>query len=302
MRGITTGTLFMTLLLLVGSLATPSCQRPVQEEKASAKSDVGEKPLAQDPAVKDPPLASAIEAITQRGELRVGMQVGYVPFQMYGDRGDLIGLEVDLAEMAARRLNVALRVVRLTWQELIPSLLEGGTDVVMSGMTVTSERNVQVLFTIPVIETGRMFLVHGSNGDRFKNVEDLDKPGIFVVSTPGGLGELRLRELLPNASCREFPDRKRCIDEVLERRAHAFIDEEFSVRLACATHPRAFTSRFKPITYEPISWAVRPGDLHLLNWLNNFIRQVHGDGRLDGLKKKWLQDYFLDMRKPARGS
>jgi len=221
---------------------------------------------------------------------------------MYGDRGDLIGLEVDLAEMAARRLNVALRVVRLTWQELIPSLLDGGTDVVMSGMTVTSERNVQALFTIPVIETGRMFLVHASNGDRFKNVEDLDKTGTFVVSTPSGLGELRIRELLPNASYREFPDRKSCIDEVLEQRAHAFIDEEFSVRLACATHPRAFTSRFKSITYEPISWAVRPGDLHLLNWLNNFIRQVHGDGRLDGLKKKWLQDYFLDMRTPARGS
>jgi len=290
----------MILVFLVTGLVTLSCQRWSPEEKPSAKTDVGETLVKEASAMKEPSARSALEAITARGELRVGMQVGYVPFQMLGDDGDLIGLEVDLAEMAARRLNVVLRVVRLTWQELIPSLLEGRTDVVMSGMTVTSERNVQVLFTTPVIETGRMFLVHASNGQQFKNLEDLNKPGIFVVSTPGGLGKSRIRELLPNASYREFPDRKRSIDEVLERRAHAFIDEEFSVRLACTAHSRSLTSRFKPITYEPISWAVRPRDLHWLNWLNNFIQQIRRDGRLDGLKKKWLRDYFLDISAPVK--
>lgn len=300
MRRNKAGTLFVILLFLVGSPAMLSCQRSSPEEKARAKSEIKERPIVEPPAVENLASQGTLEAIARRGELRVAMQVGYVPFQMHGDRGDLIGLEVDLAEMAARRLNVVLRVVRLTWQELIPSLLEGGTDIVMSGMTVTSERNVQALFTIPVVETGRMFLVHMSRGGQFKNLEDLDKQGIFVVSTPGGLGEVRMSELLPNASYREFPDRKRAVDEVLERRAHAFIDEEFSVRLACAMHPQDLVSRFKPITYEPVSWAVRPGDLHWLNWLNNFIRQIHGDGRLESLKKKWLQDYFLDYSRPAK--
>jgi polar amino acid transport system substrate-binding protein len=290
----------MISVFLVGGLGTLSCQRWSPEEKPSAKTDVRESHFKDTSAAKKPKRQSTLEAITARGELRVGMQVGYVPFQMYGENGDLIGLEVDLAEMAASRMNVVLRVVRLTWQELIPSLLEGRTDVVMSGMTATPERNIQVLFTIPVIETGRMFLVHASNEQQFKNLEDLDKPGTFIVSTPGGLGGLRVRELLPNASYREFPDRKSSINEVLERRAHAFIDEEFSVRLACAMHSRTLTSRFKPITYEPVSWAVRPRDVHWLNWLNNFIRQIHHDGRLDSLKKKWLRDYFLDISTPGK--
>lgn len=287
----------VTLLVIVGSLAMPSCQSPASKEKVQAKSEVREKPPAEVPAVKEAATASALEAITRRGELRVGMQVGYVPFQMQGNQGDLIGLEVDLAEMAARRLNVVLRVVRLTWQELIPSLLEGGTDVVMSGMSVTSERNLQVLFTAPVVETGRMFLVHSSSEGQFKDLESLNKQGVFIVSTPGGMGELRIRELLPKASHREFPDRKGSIGEVLDRRAHAFIDQEFSIRLACAMYPQALTGRFKPITYEPISWAVRPDDLHWLNWLNHFIGQIKGDGRLESLKKKWLQDYFLDINR-----
>ena len=300
MYRITIGPMFMALLLLLASLASVSCQRSTPEEKTPSKTDVREKPSMEVAAVRDAPATSALQAIIRRGELRVGMQVGYVPFQMHGHDGNLVGLDVDLAEMVARSLNVVLRVVRLTWQELIPSLLEGKTDVVMSGMTVTPERNVQVLFTLPVLETGRMFLVHASNAEQFKNLEDLDKQGIFIVSTPGGLGEIRIRELLPKASYREFPDRKRSIGEVLERRAQAFIDEEFSIRLACATHPHILTSRFKPVTYEPMSWAVRPGDLHWLNWLNNFIRKIHGDGRLESLKKKWLQDYFLDMNAAAK--
>jgi polar amino acid transport system substrate-binding protein len=230
----------------------------------------------------------------------VGMQVGYVPFQMLGNDGSLIGLDMDLASMVARNLNVNLRVVRLNWQELIPSLLEGKIDVVMSGMTVMPERNLQVAFTIPVAVTGRMFLIHRTNEHKFKAIEDLDREGIFVVSGPGGLGEFKLRELLPKASYREFTDRKQAVAEVREKRAHACIDEEFSIRLACANYPDTLTSSFKAVTYEPVAWAVQPADFHWANWLDNFIRKIHGDGRLDNLKKKWFQDFFLDMRSPTR--
>ena len=168
MHRITIGAMFMALLLLLASLASVSCQRSTPEEQTPSKTDVREKPSMEVAALRDASATSALQAIIQRGELRVGMQVGYVPFQMHGHDGNLVGLDVDLAEMAARSLNVVLRVVRLTWQELIPSLLEGKTDVVMSGMTVTPERNVQVLFTLPVLETGRMFLVHASNAEQFR--------------------------------------------------------------------------------------------------------------------------------------
>lgn len=226
----------------------------------------------------------------------MGMQVGYVPFQMHGPEGAAVGLDVDLAEMVSRCLNVNLRIVSQTWQELIPSLLEGATDVVMSGMTVTPERNAQVMFTLPVMETGRMFLVHVANAESLRRIQDLDQPGIFVVSWPGSLGQIRLKELLPEAAHRQFAERKLALAEVLEKRAHAMIDEEFSIRLACATYSDKLVSSFKPITCEQVAWAIRPNDPHWLNWLDNFIRTIQKDGRLDDLKAKWLRDYFLDIR------
>jgi polar amino acid transport system substrate-binding protein len=223
------------------------------------------------------------------------MQVGYVPFQMTGTDGNPIGLDVDAGEMVARDLMVNLKIVRLSWQELIPSLLKGEIDVIMSGMQVTPTRNAEVLFTDPLLETGRMFLVHKSNAARFQKFKDLNQSGVFVVSTASGLSGLPVREVLSLASYREFPSRKLAVTEVLEKRAHALIDEEFFIRYTSASQPESFVARFDPITYERIAWAVRPGETHWLNWLNNFIGMIQRDGRLDRLKKKWLHDYFLDI-------
>lgn len=289
----------LVMLVLVAGAVAVSCQDTATREQAVTKQE-SEKaspppPQSQSPPAANPVAGGVIQLVKQRGELRVGMQVGYVPFQMPGTEGKLIGFDVDTAELAARSLNVQLRIVRLTWPELIPSLLDGTSDIVMSGMTVTPERNMDVVFTIPVLESGRMFLVHNANAQRFKKFEDLNQPGIFVVSWPGGLGSLRLRQILPKASYREFPNRGRALTEVIEKRAHALVDDEFGIRQGVSTYPEALASGFKPLTYEPIAWAIPPGDPHWLNWLNNLIRVIRKDGRLDELKKKWLQDYFLDI-------
>ncbi len=293
--------LILSLCLVLGFTAF-SCRSPEPEPKEPLKIPDASKASGEKPAEPTSPRDGVLQAIKHRGELRVGMQIGYVPFQMQGSGGQLEGLEVEAAELVARALKVNLRVVRLNWQDLIPSLLAGETDVVISGMSVTPERSLQVMFTVPVLETGRMFLVHRSNADRFKKLDDLDQPGVFIVSGPGGTGDLRLKHILPNAAYREFPDRTGALEEVLQQRAHAFIDEEVFVRLAISMNPDKLSCGFRLITYEPIAWAVKPGECHWLNWLDHFIRLIQKDGRLEELKKKWLRDYFLDMGSRSRKS
>lgn len=282
-----------------------SCSWPDPERSEQGDRSIVEKAKHEAPGLQgkssQPTPDSTIAAIKKRGELRVGMQVGYVPFEMIGPGGSLTGFDVDAAELVARDLMVQVKIVRGNWQELIPSLLNGETDVIMSGMTVTSSRNTEVLFTEPVLETGRMFLVHTSHASRFKKFKDLNQQGVFIVSGPSGLGTLSVREVLPNASYREFPDRNGALEEVLQNRAHALIDEEFFIRYASASQSGSLIPRFEPITYERIAWAVRPGDIHWLNWLNNFIGMARHNGRMDELRKKWLHDYFLDIR-PKRQS
>jgi len=284
-----------SFLCTVVALVTLSCQRN------DIKKSEGQEPAALSASSRDGSIPKAdltrgiLQAIRDRGELRVGMQVGYVPFQMLGPQGSLVGFDVDAAQILSRAMGVGLRIVRQNWEELIPSLLEGKTDVVMSGLTITPQRNFEVVFAIPLLETGRMFLVHQKNAERFRKFSDLDAPGVFVVSVPGASGKLRLREMLTRAGFREFPDREAALNEVIQGRAHAYVHEEFDIRLACAKRPDVLIGRFTPLTFEPIAWAIAPGDGHWLNWLNNIILNWQRDGTLDELNKKWLQDYYLDI-------
>ena len=45
----------------------------------------------------------------------------------------------------------------------------------------------------------------------------------------------------------------------------------------------------KPFTFEPLAWAIRKGDQDTLNWFNNYLRQIKGDGSYDRLYKKWFE-------------
>jgi polar amino acid transport system substrate-binding protein len=215
------------------------------------------------------------------------MQAGYTPFQIQDSDGQIIGLDVDAAGMVAQALGVRLRIVRQDNRELIPSLLRGKTDVIMSALSITPERNAKVLFTRPVLETGRMFAVHREYAESFQQLSHLNRGGLLLVSGPSGYGNLKAEEAIPLAACRELPDSRSALDEVIQGRAHAYVDEEFAVRMACAKYPDLLVGRFEQFTYEPIAWAIRPDDIHWLNWLNNFIDMMRHDGALDALQKKW---------------
>lgn len=233
------------------------------------------------------PAQGTLDVIRSRGELRVGMQAGYMPFQIPASDGRPIGLEVDAASLVAQALGVRLRIIRQENRELIPSLLRGKTDVIMSALSITPERNAQVVFTRPVLDTGRVFAVHRDHAESLQQFRDLNRTGLLVVSGLAGCGKFKTKESLPLAACRELPDSRSALDEVIQGRADAYVDEEFAVRMACAKHPDILVGRFEPFTYEPIAWGIRPGDVHWLNWLNNFIDSMQYDGTLEALRKKW---------------
>ncbi|TET92174.1 MAG: transporter substrate-binding domain-containing protein, partial [Desulfobacteraceae bacterium] len=79
--------------------------------------------------------------------------------------------------------------------------------------------------------------------------------------------------------------------------ADAFIYDEPQVRVNAAKYKDTTIGLFEPLTYEPLAWAIRKGDPDFLNFLNNFLRQVRGDGRWDQLKQKWFVDFVEEMAK-----
>ncbi len=48
---------------------------------------------------------STLETILQRGELLVGMEAGYIPFEMADKKGEFIGFDIDVAKEMAKAME-----------------------------------------------------------------------------------------------------------------------------------------------------------------------------------------------------
>ncbi len=126
---------------------------------------------------------SAIEQIAKRGVLRVGMDV-FVPWAMKDKKGELIGLEIDIARRLAEDMGVKVEFVPTEWSGIIPSLIAGKFDLIIGGMTVTAERNLKINFTNPYYYTGQGLLANRKMTEGF-TIDDFNKPEVTLAARLG---------------------------------------------------------------------------------------------------------------------
>ncbi|MEZ4468740.1 MAG: transporter substrate-binding domain-containing protein [bacterium] len=248
--------------------------------------------LAPPARAEDPDLwqRSTLNEIIRRGELRVGLEPGYVPFEMVDPAsGELVGFDVDIAQLMARSMGVRLKIVRLDWSGIMPALLASQFDVVMSGMTITPERNLWVNFSDPYLVAGQTILLRPPLAEKVKSYKDLDSPAYLVVTKPGTTAHDAVKRLLPQARVQLFESEAAGVAEVKAGRADAFVFDLPFNALAHARDPAALAFLQTPFTHERIGWAIRKGDPDFLNWLNHFLAQIKGDGRYDALYERWFR-------------
>lgn len=232
---------------------------------------------------------STLHEILQRGELRVGLEVGYMPFEMRDKKGNIIGFDVDLARLMAKTMGVELTIVNTQWDGIIPALLTEKFDLLMGGMTITPERNLQVNFADPYIQIGQTALLHPRNKDAVTDFSQLNDPQYTIAVKLGTTGEIAAKRMMPNANLRSFETEVDAMIEVRNGRADAFVYDQPYNLVYAAQFPDSIVHLSEPFTTEPLGWAVRKGDPDFLNWLNNFMRQIHNDGVYDALYHKWFE-------------
>ena len=166
---------------------------------------------------------STLQGIIKRGELRVGMEAGYMPFEMRDKSGRIIGFDVDIARLMARAMGVELKLVNTAWDGIIPSLLTDKFDVIIAGMTITPERNLQVNFTQPYMLIGQSIVLNKRHEKTVSSYRDLNDPK-FVISTKlGTTGDIAARRYLSRAQVRTYESESEAVTEVRNGRADAFV-------------------------------------------------------------------------------
>ncbi len=232
---------------------------------------------------------STIQTILKRGELRVGFESGYVPFEMTDKKGNFIGFDMDYGRRLAKAMGVKFVPVNTAWDGIIPALVTGKFDIIMGGMTITQERNLKISFADPYIIVGQTILLNSKLKDRVISYKDLNNPKYIVTSRMGTTGEQAIKKYIPKATYKGFESEAEAGMEVINGKADALVyDLPFCGFLYGSQGKGKTIFLSDPFTYEPLAWAINQGDPDFLNFLNNFLRQTKGDGFYDRLYKKWI--------------
>ncbi|MFB9888150.1 transporter substrate-binding domain-containing protein [Balneatrix alpica] len=239
---------------------------------------------------------STLNQILQRGELRVGLDVGYMPFEMKNKNGDIIGFDVDIAKAMAKAMGVKLTIVNTAWDGIIPALLTDKFDIIMGGMTITAERNLQVNFADPYLVIGQSLVVRKDLEGKVKTYKDLNSGDFKVTAKLGTTGQLAAERYLNKAEIRLFETESDAALEVVNGNADAFVyDLPFNAIYVQQNKGSVFHLG-EPFTYEPLGFAIRKGDPDFMNFINNFMRQIKGDGTYDRFYEKWFEsDAWLNQ-------
>ena len=235
--------------------------------------------------------ADTLAEIQKRGKLRIGMEPGYMPFELTNQKGEIIGFDVDMAKAMAAAMKVELELVSTAWDGIIPALLTDKFDVIMSGMTLTQERNLSVNFADPYILIGQSVLLKKELAGTVKSYKDLNNAKYTVASKLGTTGEQATKRMIPDAKYISYETEQEGVIELVNGKIDAFIyDLPFNAIAVNQKGQGKIVHLSEPFTKEPLAWAIRKGDPDFLNWLNNFMQQVKYDGVYDKIHQKWFKD------------
>ena len=253
-------------------------------------------------ALVAPVLASAgtLDEILDRGSLRVGLEPGYMPFEMTNQKGQIVGFDVDIARRMAKAMGVKLELVSTAWDGIIPALLTKKFDLIASGMTLTQGRNLKINFADPYIVVGQTILLRKELAGTVTSYRDLNDPKYKVVSKLGTTGEQAVKRMIPKATYISFETEQEGVMEVVNGKADAFVyDSPYCAVANIQKGEGKLVFLDKPFTFEPLAWGVRKGDPDFLNWLDNFLRQIKNDGTYDKIYHKWFRSdaWLKDLQK-----
>jgi polar amino acid transport system substrate-binding protein len=241
---------------------------------------------AQDQAVA---ASSVIEAIKQRGTLQVGLST-FVPWSMNSKDGELIGFEIDVAKKLAEDMGVEVEFVPTAWDGIIPALIAGKFDVIISGMTVTPERNLTINFTDAYAHSGMRLIANKKHQGKLSTMADFDSPDVTFSLRRGSTPVAYAKEVFPNAKLLLFDDDGASIQEVVNDNADATLGYEPNPSTWLLDYPDQIYLPFDDLLNAGSeAFALRKGDPDALNFFNNWIALRWQDGFLQERNDYWFR-------------
>ena len=233
---------------------------------------------------------SALEKIKQKGELVVGTSADYPPYEFHTEidgKDTIVGFDISIAQAIADKLGVSLKIVDMSFDNLLMSLANNEFDLVIAGLTADEERMKTTDFSDPYLESKNLILVRAEDAGKYQSLEDLKgvKGGAQTGSKPYGY-------------CVTYCGEENAVglakvqDLVMELEAGkldvVFLDYMTVLSYADVKDGLAAVDVNIPVTSDGYSIAVKKGNTELTEFVNGVLAELK--------EQNAIEQYIIDAK------
>ena len=255
------------------------------EEKTEAQAPAQETAVAK---------ARTVQEIKDSGVIRIGVFTDKAPFGYIDENGKNQGYDVYFTDRLAKDLGVKVEYISLDPASRVEYAETGKADIVAANFTVTPERAEKVDFSLPYMKVS--LGVVSPDGAVIKSVEEL-KDKTLIVSK-GTTAEYYFSKNHPEIKLQKYDSYTDAYNALLDGRGDAFSTDNTEV-LAWAKANPGFTVGIDSLgDVDTIAVAVQKGNIDLLNWINDEIKELAKENFFHEAYKATLEPIYGDSANP----
>jgi polar amino acid transport system substrate-binding protein len=228
----------------------------------------------------------------EAGTMRIGSAFPNPPFELEREGVDT-GFDAELMRAVCGQVGLRWNLVKYDGADfngIFDGLRTGDYDTVISGTTITPDREKVALFSEPYLESGPGLVVNTARTPHITSVDDLSDQVIGLRT--GDSSDLVARQLLADgrlADLRYYPygHALEIINDLDEGRIGGFMTLLPVATWLVKEHPDLAVKADLP-TGERLGIAFAPGGVGLRDAVNQALAECRRTGLLERLERRWL--------------
>jgi len=269
----------------VAVFALAACGNKTEETKPEAQTPAQETTTAK---------ARTVQEIKDSGVIKIGVFTDKAPFGYVDENGKNQGFDIYFTDRIAKDLGVKVEYISLDPASRVEYAETAKVDIVAANFTVTPERAEKVDFSFPYMKVS--LGVVSPDKAAIKSVEDL-KDKTLIVSK-GTTAEYYFSKNHPEIKLQKYDSYTDAYNALLDGRGDAFSTDNTEV-LAWAKANPGFTVGIDSLgDVDTIAVAVQKGNIDLLNWINDEIKELGKENFFHEAYKATLEPIYGDSANP----
>jgi glutamate transport system substrate-binding protein len=226
--------------------------------------------------------------IQEAGEINLGVKYDVPPFGFNNpESGEVEGFDVDLGKYIAARLGVEPVFREANSDNRIPLLVDGTIDLILSTMTITQERDLEIDYSEPYyVANGDVLVPEGSD---IASLEDL--AGNTVCTAIGSTYQTTIKEEVPDADLRLVDGYSECL-ELIQTGAVDAVSTDNVILTGMVIQDDTLQLLNLDYTEEPYGVGIPDGDTEMKEFVDESVAQFIEDGTWQETYDEWVGQYI----------